>query len=50
MIDANKWEQASRDEKLEAVRIIKAIMNDNTLTKADNALITDFLLEEVDHE
>ena len=47
MIDTEKWENASREQKLNAIKVIKTIMNDNTLTKADNALMTDFLLEEV---
>ena len=46
MIDEEKWADATKKEKMDAIKAIKAIANENTLTKADNALITDFLLEE----
>lgn len=44
MIDAEKWDKASDEVKMETVKIIKAVMNENTITKSDNQLITDYLL------
>lgn len=50
MIDLEKWEKASDDTKMQAVKIIKAVMNENTVTKADNAIITEYLLGKVEGE
>ena len=48
MIDPEKWAKATDETKLQAIQIIKAVMNENTVTKADNAIITDFLLGKVE--
>ena len=48
MIDTEKWAKASDETKLQAIQIIKAVMNENAVTKADNAIITDFLLKKVE--
>ncbi len=50
MIDHEKWEKASDEVKMQAIEIIKAVMNENTVTKADNAIITDYLLGKVKGE
>lgn len=51
MIDTNKWNSATDAEKMQAVKVIKGIMNDNAVTKADNAIITEYLLGKVEeHE
>lgn len=50
MIDVEKWNKASDEAKMQAIETIKAVMNENTLTKADNAIITDFLLGKVKDE
>ena len=50
MIDLEKWNSASDDVKMQAIKAIKAIANENVLTKADNAIITDYLLGKVEGE
>lgn len=50
MIDLEKWKKASDHEKMQAIKSIKAVLNENTLTKADNAIITEFLLRKVEGE
>ena len=50
MIDTNKWNEASDELKMETVKVIKSVMNDNAITKADNALITDYLLNKVQED
>ena len=50
MIDIEKWNAATDETKMKAVETIKEVMNENTLTKADNAIITDFLLGKVKGE
>lgn len=50
MIDAEKWAAASDEVKMQAVETIKAVMNENAVTKADNAIITDYLLGKVKGE
>lgn len=50
MIDPEKWAAASDEMKMKAVEAIKAVMNENALTKADNAIVTDFLLGKVKGE
>lgn len=47
MIDVEKWNKVTDEEKMSAIESIKAVMNENTLTKSDNALITDYLLNKV---
>lgn len=47
MIDVNKWNEADDELKMITVKVIKRVMNDNAITKADNALITDYLLNKV---
>lgn len=47
MIGEKKWKAASDEIKLQAIEIIRTVMNENTVTKADSALITDFLLKKV---
>ena len=48
MIDKNKWDSASDDVKMQAVRTIKEVVREESVSKADNALITEFLLRKVD--
>ncbi len=50
MIDMEKWNAASDEVKMQAVRTIKAVMNENAVTKADNAIITEYLLGKVEGE
>ena len=50
MIDAEKWKNASDEVKMQAIEIIKAVMNENLLTKNDNQNITDYLLGKVKGE
>ena len=50
MIDLEKWNSASDETKMQAIKAIKAIANENVLTKADNAIITEFLLGKVQGE
>ena len=50
MIDVEKWNAASDEVKMQAVKTIKAIMNENAVTKADNAIITEYLLGKVEGE
>ena len=50
MIDVEKWNKASDEAKMQAIETIKAVMNENTLTKSDNAIITDYLLGKVKGE
>lgn len=48
MIDKNKWDLASDDVKMQAIRTIKAVVREESVTKADNAIITEYLLGKVD--
>ena len=48
MIDLEKWNAASDKTKMDAIKTIKAVMNDNAVTKADNAIITEYLLGKVE--
>lgn len=48
MIDKNKWDSASDDVKMQAIRAIKELVREESVSKADNALITEFLLRKVD--
>lgn len=50
MIDPEKWEKATDEVKMQAIKTIKAVCNENAVTKADNAIITDYLLNKVDEE
>lgn len=53
MIDIEKWNAASDEMKMQAVKTIKNVMNENAVTKYDNALITEYLIgkvEEKEHE
>lgn len=50
MIDQEKWGNASDEVKMQAIETIKAVMNENTVTKADNQIITDYLLGKVKGE
>lgn len=50
MIDADKWQKASDEVKMQAIETIKAVANENAITKADNAFITDYLLGKVKGE
>lgn len=50
MIDIEKWEKASDEVKMQAIKTIKAVMNENTVTKANNQIITDYLLGKVKGE
>lgn len=43
-----KWNVASDEMKMQAVKTIKGVLNENTLTKADNAIITEYLLGKVE--
>lgn len=50
MIDAEKWKAASDELKMQTIKVIKSVMNENTITKADNAIITDYLLDKVEED
>lgn len=50
MIDAEKWEKASDEARMQAIKTIREVMNPNAVTKADNAIITDYLLNKVDNK
>lgn len=50
MIDLEKWNKASDEMKMQAVKIMKAVMNENAITKADNAIVTDYLLARMEGE
>ena len=50
MIDAEKWKKASDEAKMQAIETIKAVVNENLLTKNDNQIITDYLLGKVKGE
>ena len=50
MIDPDKWEVASDEVKMQAIKTIKAVCNDNAITKADNAIITSYLLNKVEED
>lgn len=50
MIDPEKWEKASDEEKLNAIEAVKKVMKEDALTKADNAIITSYLFGKVKGE
>ena len=45
MIDPKKWENCTDEMKMQVIKVIRAVMTDNSVTKADNKLITDFLID-----
>ncbi len=50
MIDKDKWEASSDDMKMKAIKVIRELMTENSVTKADNRLITDYLLKRCERE
>lgn len=44
MIDPKKWERLSDEQKMNTIKVIRAVMTENSVTKADNRLITDYLV------
>lgn len=51
MIDLEKWESLTKDEKVNALKAVRTIAKDDAFTKQDNLLITDlFLSVEEDKE
>lgn len=50
MIDPKKWENSSDEIKLMACRIIKAVFDEDKVTKADTKLITDFLVNKCEEK
>lgn len=50
MIDTEKWAAANDELKMQTVEVIKSVINENAVTKADNAIITDYLLNKVKKE
>lgn len=50
MIDPDKWAAATDEVKMQAIKTIKAVCNENAVTKADNAIITNYLLNKVEEK
>ena len=50
MIDKDKWEASSDDMKMTSIKVIRELMTENSVTKADNRLITDYLLKRCERE
>lgn len=47
MIDETKWNKASDEQKMNAIKVIRDFMIEKSVTKADNKLITDYLLKKM---
>jgi hypothetical protein len=50
MIDAEKWGQATDEQKLQMCKSVKESVNVNTVSKTDWKLMFEFLLEKVQGE
>lgn len=50
MIDQKKWEAATDEQKMNAIKVIRDFMTENAVTKADNRLITDYLVKRCERE
>ena len=50
MIDLEKWNAASDEMKMQAVKTVKNVMKEDAVTKADNALIVEYLIGKVEEK
>lgn len=48
MIDKRKWDAATREEKLQAIKSFKAVVTEEALTKQDTLIVIDFLSTQVE--
>lgn len=50
MIDPKKWEEATEEMKMMTVKVINTVATDNSITKADTKLITEFMLSKIEEK
>lgn len=48
MIDPEKWNAASDEMKMQTIKVMKTIVKDSCITKTDNEIVADYLLEKVE--
>lgn len=50
MIDPEKWNAASDEMKMQTIKVMKTVVKDSSITKTDNEIIADYLLDKVEED